>query len=58
MDLAFCQTTYCKTKFLALPRLSYIIFDLPAVGKITLLHPKLQQANYYYGIATKLAKSY
>jgi len=52
--LSFYQITNCKTTFPALPRLSYIIFDLPVVCKNTLLRPKAQQNHYYYRIATKL----
>jgi len=51
--LRFYQIT-----FLALPRLSCIIFNRPVVSKTTLLRPKLQQTHYYYRIATKLAKAY
>ena len=57
--LSFYQTTYCKTAFLALPRLSYIIFNRPVVeGKTTLVRPKSQQTHCYYISATKLAKAY
>jgi len=56
--LSFYQTTYCKTTFLALIRLSYIIFNRPVVDKKRLLRPKLQQIHYYYRIATKLTKAY
>ena len=51
-------TKYCKTMFLALPRLSYITFNRPVVGKITLLYQKSQQTHYYYRIAAKLVKAY
>jgi len=30
--LSIYQTKYCKTTFLTLPRLSYIIFNHPVVG--------------------------
>jgi len=43
--------------FLALPRLSYIIFNRPVVDKTILLRQKSQQAYYFYRIATKLAKA-
>jgi len=56
--LSIYQTKYCKTTFLALPRLSYIIFNCPVVGKAMSLHQKSQQTHYYYRIATKLAKAY
>jgi len=56
--LSFYQIMYCKATFLALPRLSYIIFNGPVVVKTTLLRPKLQQTHYHYRIATKLAKAY
>jgi len=35
--LSIYQTKYGKTTFLALPRLSYIIFNHPVVGKTMLL---------------------
>jgi len=54
--LSFYQTTYCKTTFIALPRLSYIIFNRPVVGKTTLLRPTSQQTYYYFRNATKLGK--
>ena len=54
--LSIYQTKYCE--FLALPHLSYIIFDRPVVGKTTLLRQKSQQTHFYYRIATKLAKTY
>jgi len=58
--LSIYQIKYCKTTFLALPLppLSYIIFDRPVTGKITLLCQKSQQTHYHYRIATKLAKIY
>jgi len=56
--LSIYQTKYCKTMFVALPRLSYIIFNRPVVGKAKLLRQKLQQTHYYYRIATKFAKVY
>jgi len=56
--LSFYQTTYCKTTFLTLPRVTYIIFNRPVVGKATLLRSKSQQTHCYYRIATKLAKAY
>jgi len=56
--LSIDQNKYCKTTFLALPRVSYIMFNRPVVGKTTLLRQKSQQAHYYYIIATKLAKVY
>jgi len=49
--------TYCKTTFLALPCLSYTLFNRPVVGKTALLRLRSQQTHYYYRIATKLAKS-
>jgi len=55
--LSIYENKYCKT-FLALPRLSYIIFNRPVVGKKTLLRQKSQQIHYYYRITTKLAKTY
>jgi len=55
--LSIDQNKYCKTTFLALPRVSYIIFNRPVVGKI-LLRQKSQQAHFYYIITTKLAKVY
>jgi len=56
--LSIYQTNYCKTTFLALPRLSYTISNRPVVGKTTLLRQKSQQTHYYYRITTKLAKLY
>jgi len=56
--LSTYQTKYCKITFLALPRLSYIIFNRPVVGKTKLLREKSQQTHYYYTIATKRAKAY
>jgi len=56
--LSFCETMYCKTTFLALPRLSYIIVNRPVVGKTTLLRQKSQQTHYHYRIAINLAKAY
>ena len=56
--LSIYQTKYCKTTFLALLRLSYIISYHLAVGKTALLRQKSQQTHYYYRIATKLAKAY
>jgi len=56
--LSVYQTKYCKTTFLALPRLSYIIFNRPVVGKTKLLRQKSQQTHYYCRIATKLANAY
>jgi len=41
--LSIYQTKYCKITFLALPRLSYILCNRPAVGKTTLLRQKSQQ---------------
>jgi len=52
------QTKYCKTMFLALPRIAYIIFNRAVVGKTTLLRQKSQQAHYCHKIATKPAKAY
>jgi len=52
------QTKYSKTTFLALPRLSYIIFNRPVKGKTTLLRQKSQQTHHYCRFATKLAKAY
>jgi len=54
--LSIYQTKYCKTMFLALSRLSYIIFNRPVVGKATLL--RKSQQIHYYRIATKLTKAY
>jgi len=56
--LSIYQTKYCKTTFLALPRLSYIILNRPVVGKVTLLRKKSQQTHYYYRIVIKLSKAY
>jgi len=56
--LSIYQTKYCKSTFLALPRLSYVIFNRPVVSKITLLRQKSQPTYFYYGIATMLAKTY
>jgi len=56
--LSIYQTNYYKTAFLALPCLSYILFDRPVVGKTALLRQKSQQTHYYYRIAIKLAKAY
>jgi len=41
--LSIYRTKYCKITFLALPRLSYILCNRPAVGKTTLLRQKSQQ---------------
>jgi len=38
--LSIYETKYCKTTCLALPRLSYIIFNRSVVDKTTLLRPK------------------
>jgi len=54
--LSIYQTKYCQTTFVALPCLSYIIFNRPVVVKTKLFCQKLQPAHYYR-IATKLAKS-
>jgi len=54
--LSIYQTKY--RKFLALPRLSFIIFNSSVVDKTTLLRQKSQQTHCYYRIATKLAKAY
>jgi len=35
--LSIYQTKYCKTTFLALTFLSYILFNLPVVGNTALL---------------------
>jgi len=56
--LSIYQTEYCKTTFLALPCLSYILSNGPVVGKTALLRQKSQQTHYYYRIATKFAKAY
>jgi len=56
--LSIYQTKYCKTTFLALPYLSYILLNGPAVGKTALLRQKSQQTHYSYRVATKLAKAY
>ena len=50
------QVLYCKTRFLALPRLAYLIFNRPIVGKTTLLRQKSQK-NLPFRIASKLAKA-
>jgi len=34
--LSICQTKYCETMFLALPRIAYIIFNRQVVVKTTL----------------------
>ena len=59
-ELSIYQTTYCKTTFLALTRLSYITFNCQVVGKkhCYVLRQKSQQTHDYYKIATKLAKAY
>jgi len=57
VDLSIYQIKYCKTTFLALPRLSYIIFNRQIFDKTTLLRQKSQQARYYYRTATKRAKA-
>ena len=54
--LSIYQTKYCR--FLALPRLSYILFNRPVVVKTTLLRQKSQQTHYYYRIATEVPKEY
>ena len=51
-------STFCKTTFLAFPRLAYLMRNLLVMGKTVLLRRKPQQTNYYYRFATKLAKSY
>jgi len=56
--LSIYQTKYCKTTFLALPCLSYTLFNGPVVGKTALLHQKSQQTHYFYRIATKIAKHF
>jgi len=57
--LRIYQTKYCKTTFLVLAPLSYIIFNRPVVDKRTLLRQKSQRTHYYYyRIAIKLAKAY
>jgi len=56
--LSIYPTKYCTTTFLALPRLSYIVFNRPVVNKTTLLRRNSQQTQYYCRIATKLAKAY
>jgi len=56
--LSIYQIKYCKTTFLALSCLSYILFNRPVVGKTTLLRQKSQQTHYYCRIATKLANAY
>jgi len=56
--LSTYQIKYSKTTFLALPCLSYIIFNRPVVGKTALLRQKSQQTHYYYRIANKLAKAH
>jgi len=45
--LSIYQTKYCKTTFLALPCLSYTLFNRPVVGKTTWLRQKSQQTHYY-----------
>jgi len=54
--LSIYQTKY--TMFLALPRLSCIIFNRSVVGKTTLLRRKSQQTHYYYTITTKFANAH
>jgi len=56
--LSIYRNKYRKTMFLALPRLSYIIFNRPVGDKAMSLRQKSQQTHYYYRIATKLAKAY
>jgi len=41
------QTKYCQTTFSALPRIAYIVFSRPVVGKITSLRQKSQQTHHY-----------
>jgi len=53
--LRIYETKYCKTKFLALPRLSYIIFNRPVAGKTILV---CQKSQTHYRIANKLAETY
>jgi len=55
--LSIYQTKYCKTTFLALPCISYILFNRPVAGKTALLSQKSQQ-THYYRIATKHAYQY
>jgi len=43
MVLSNYQTKRCKTTFLALPRITYIIFNRPVEGKTKLLPQQLQQ---------------
>jgi len=52
------KVLYCKTMFLAFPRLGYFICNLLVMGKTVLLRRKSQQANYYFKFATKPAKAY
>jgi len=49
--MSIYQTKYCKTMFLALPCISYILFNRPIVGNTALLRQKSQQTHYYYRIA-------
>jgi len=39
--LSFYQTKYCKSTFLALPCLSYILFYRPVVGKKNIITPEV-----------------
>jgi len=55
--LSFYQTKYFETTFLALPHLSYIIFNRPVVGKTKLLRQKSQQTHYYCRSATEVANA-
>jgi len=54
--LSIYQSKYCKTTFIALPCLSYILFDRPVVGKTVSSRQKSQQTQYHCRIATKLPK--
>jgi len=56
--LSIYPTKYCKTTFLALPPLSYIVFHRPVVGKTTLLSQESHPPHYYRRIATKRARAY
>ena len=56
--LSIYQTNYCTTTFLVLPRLSFMIFNRPVLGKTKLLHQKSQETHYYYRIATKLENAH
>jgi len=47
MELSIYQTKYGKTTFLALPRLSHIMFNRLVVGKTTSLRQKSQRTHLH-----------